>query len=149
VVLVDVHELDIVLANPVRFGTLEDEIDHIGGVFRLQGKDVATLGCAKHLGQRDQIDTQSDVAVTAVWGEALGFEQHGHESNVGIVHGLQRNSGIAEVEVAILDEVLDSIDHLAEREREKRVRMTFPRPGPAWPNSKNVRSYLLQEICLL
>jgi hypothetical protein len=31
---------------------------------------------------------------------------------VGVVHGLERNTGVIAVEVAVLDEVLDGVDDL-------------------------------------
>jgi hypothetical protein len=112
VLLVDVHELDIVLADPVGRAVLEDEVDDIGRILGLEGEDVVALGGAEHLCERAQVDTEGDVAVAAEGRKGLGPQQHGDEGNVGVVHGLQRNTRVIAVEIAVLDKVLDGVDNL-------------------------------------
>lgn len=116
VFLVNVHELDVILANPVGLRALEHELDNVRRVLRLQGQDIFILGGAEHLGQGDQVDTESDVAVAAVGRESLSLEHHRDESNVGVVHSLEGNAGVIAVEVAVLNEILDCIDDLRRRE---------------------------------
>lgn len=74
--LVDIHQLDIILAYPVGLRALEHEVNCVGGVLGLERQDVFVLGGPQNLGQRDQVDSQRDVAVAPVGGEALGAEQH-------------------------------------------------------------------------
>lgn len=107
--LVNIHQLDIVLAYPVRLRALEHEVDSIGRVIRLQRQHVLILSSPQHLGQRDQVDAQGDVAVAAVGREPFGAEQHGHQRHVRVVHRLQGDSGVIAVEVAILHQILNSV----------------------------------------
>jgi hypothetical protein len=112
VLLVNVHELDVVLADPVRRVVLEDQVDNIRRVLGLEGEDVIGLSCAQNLCERAKVDTEGDVAVASEGCESLGPQQHGDESDMGVVHGLQRDTRVIAVEVAVLDEVLDGIDDL-------------------------------------
>lgn len=64
--LVDIHELDIIFAYPVLVGRLEHNVDNIRCVFRLYAKDIFVLCCAENLGQGTKVDTESDVTVAAV-----------------------------------------------------------------------------------
>lgn len=111
--LVNVHKLDIVLAEAVGLGALEHQVNGIGRVLGLEGEDVFVLGGAEDLGQGEQVDAEGDVTVAAVGGEALSAEKHGDQGNVGVVHGLESDAGVIAVEVAVLDEVLDGVDDLA------------------------------------
>lgn len=113
VLLVDVHQLDIILAYPVGLRALEHEVNRVGGVLGLERQDIFVLGGPQNFGQRDQVDSQRDVTVAAVGGEAIGAEQHGDQGNVGVVHGLEGDSGVIAVEVAVLDEVFDGVGDLA------------------------------------
>lgn len=110
--LVDIHELDIILAETVGLGALEHEVDGIGRVIRLERQDVFVLGGAQHLGQGDQVDTQGDVAVAPVGREPLCLQQHRHQRHVRVVHGLEGDPRVIAVEVAILNQVLDGVDDL-------------------------------------
>lgn len=110
--LVNVHELDVVLAESVALGALENKVDNIGRVLCLERKDVLILRATKDFGERGKVDTESEVAVAAEGREGLGLEHHGDEGNVGIVHGLERDTGVIAVEVAVLNEIFDGIDDL-------------------------------------
>ena len=110
--LIDVHKLNIILAQPIAFATLKDQVDHIRSIFRLQGQNVFVLGASEHLHERGEIDAERDVAVAAERGEGFGFEHHGDESDVRVVHGLEGDAGVIAVEVAVLDEVFDGVDDL-------------------------------------
>ena len=63
--LVNVHELDVVLAQPVALLALKDHVDHVGRVLGLEGEDVLVRGAAEHLCERGQVDAERDVAVAA------------------------------------------------------------------------------------
>ena len=110
--LVDIHQLDIVLAYPVRLRALEHQVHGIRRVVGLQSQHILVLSSPQDLGQRDQIDAQGDVAVAAVGREPFGAEQHGHQRHVRVVHGLQGDSGVIAVEVAVLHEILDGVGDL-------------------------------------
>lgn len=110
--LIDIHELDVILANPVRRVVLEDEVHNIRRILSLDGENVLVLGSAEHFGERAKIDTEGDVAIAAERCEGFGAQQHGYESNVGVVHGLEGNARVIAVKVAVLDKVLDCVDNL-------------------------------------
>ena len=44
--LINVHELDVVFAQPVAFCAFEHKVDDIGRVFCLQRQDVFVLGAS-------------------------------------------------------------------------------------------------------
>ena len=111
--LVDVHELDVVLAYPVTVRAFKHHVHNIWRIFSLQRKDVLILRAAKHLLQRREVDAERDVAITAERREGLRLEHHGNEGDVGVVHGLQGDARVIAVEVAILDQILDRIDNLS------------------------------------
>lgn len=110
--LVNVHELEIVLVQPVRLRALEHEVDHVGRVVGLDGQDIFILSGAEHLGQGDEVDAEGDVSVASVRGEGFGEELHRDQRHVGVIHGLEGNAGIIAVKVAVLHEVSDGIDNL-------------------------------------
>jgi hypothetical protein len=110
--LVNVHELDVVLADPVLATRLEHDIDDIGGVFRLYVENIIVPCCAEDLGQGAKVNTESDVSIAAVARKSVGLERHRDEGYVGVVHGLKVDTGIIAVEVAVLHKVFDSINHL-------------------------------------
>ena len=112
VLLVNVHELDIVLANPVALGALEDQVDDIGSVLGLEGEDVFVLCATEDFCEGGKVDAEGEVTVAAEGREGLGLEHHGNEGDVRVVHGLERNAGVIAVEVAVLHEVLDGVDDL-------------------------------------
>jgi hypothetical protein len=82
VLLVNVHQLDVVLADSVALGALEDEVDDIRRVLGLEGQDVLVLSGTENLLQRDEVDAEGDVAVAAEGREGVGLEQHGDEGDV-------------------------------------------------------------------
>jgi hypothetical protein len=112
VLLVNVHQLQVVLAQPVVLAVLEDEVEHVGRVVGLDRQDVLVLGRAQDLGEGAEVDAQRNVAVAAKGREALGLEHHRHERDVRVVHGLQRDARVVAVEVAVLHQVLDGVDDL-------------------------------------
>lgn len=86
--LVNVHELDVVLAQTIALAAFKHEIHHIRRIFRLQGEDVLILRAAENFHERRQVDTERKIAVAAKWGEGFSFEHHGHEGDMGVIHGL-------------------------------------------------------------
>lgn len=110
--LIDVHQLDIILGHAVALGALEREVDNVRRIFRLHGQDVLVLRALEHLGQRAEVDAEGDVAVAAEGREGFGLEHHGDEGDVGVVHGLEGDAGVIAVEVAVLDEVFDGVNDL-------------------------------------
>lgn len=110
--LVNVHQLDVVFAQPVRLGTLKHQINDIWRVIRLQSQDIFILSSAEDLSQGDKVDTDRDVAVTAIGGEPFSLQKHGHKRNVGVVHSLKGDSGVIAIEVAVLYEILNGVDDL-------------------------------------
>lgn len=110
--LVDIHELDIILADAVRSIVLKHQIDDIRRILRLDSQDIIVLRRPQDLGERAKIDAERDVAVASKGRERLGTQQHGHEGDVGVVHSLQGDARVVAVEIAVLDEVLDCVDHL-------------------------------------
>ena len=110
--LIDIHKLDIVLAQSIAFTALKHQIDDIRRVFRLQRQNILVLRTPQHLHQRGEIDAEGDVAVAAEGREGFGFEHHGDEGDVGVVHGLEGDARVIAVEVAVLDEIFDGVDDL-------------------------------------
>lgn len=110
--LINIHELEVVLADAVVLAALKDNVEHVGRILGLERQDILVLGSAQHLGQRGQVETQGDVAVAAVRGEALSLEHHGYEGHVRVVHGLEGDARVIAVKVAVLDEVLDGVNDL-------------------------------------
>jgi hypothetical protein len=112
--LINIHKLDIILAYPITIGALEDKIDNIGSIFGLESEDIVALSRPKDLLKGGEVDAEGDVAVAAEGGEAFGFEHHGDEGDVRVVHGLESDAGVIAIKVAVLDEILDGVNHLLE-----------------------------------
>lgn len=110
--LINVHELNVVLAQPVALCALEDQVDDIRRVLGLEGEDVFVLCAAQDFCEGGKVDAEREVAVAAEGREGFGLEHHRDEGDVGVVHGLEGNAGVIAVEVAVLHEVLDGIDDL-------------------------------------
>jgi hypothetical protein len=112
VLLINVHELDIILAQSVALSALEDQVDDIRRVLGLEGQDVFVLCAAQDFCEGGEVDAERKVAVAAEGREGFGLEHHGDKGDVGVVHGLERDSGVIAVEVAVLHKILDGIDDL-------------------------------------
>lgn len=110
--MVDIHELEVVLRDPVVLGALEQQVQAVGRVLGLEREHVVVLRRPEHLGQRREVDAQRDVAVAAEGREGVGTEGHGHEGDVRVVHGLEGDAAVIAVEVAVLHQVLDGVDDL-------------------------------------
>lgn len=116
--LINIHQLDIVFAQPIALTGLEYKVDDIWRIFRLQRQDVVVLCSAQNFRKRRQIDAECDVAVASEGREHLGFEHHRDEGNMGVVHGLKGETAVIAVEVAVLDKILDCVDNLVEMSAE-------------------------------
>ena len=110
--LIDIHELDVVLAQAVALAALKHQVHNVRCILRLQCQDVFVLGASQHLHQRAEVDAEGNVAVTAEGGEGLGFEHHGDEGDVRVIHSLEGNTGVIAVEVAVLNQIFDGINDL-------------------------------------
>ena len=80
--LINVHKLDIILAQPVAFTAFKHQVDNIWGVVCLERQDVFILGASKHFHKGAQVDAEGNVAIAAEGGEGFGFEHHGDKGNV-------------------------------------------------------------------
>ena len=110
--LVNVHQLDVIFADSVVLRVLKDKVQAIWCILGLQCDHVFILGTSENLCEGIQVDSKSNVAVAAVWGETVGSEKHGYQGNMGIVHCLESDTSVIAVEVAILDEILHGLDDL-------------------------------------
>lgn len=113
--LIDVHKLDIILADTIGRRALKDQVDNIRRILRFQGQNVVALRGLEHLGERNEVHAEGNVAVAAVRRETFGLEHHGDESDMGVVHGLEGNAGVIAIEVAVLHEIFDCFDDLRRR----------------------------------
>jgi hypothetical protein len=111
--LVDIHQLDVIFAQAICLCALEHEVHYVGGIFSLKGQDIVVLCSSEDFGQGVEVDTEGKVSVATKGREAFCLQHHRDKGNVGIVHCLERDSGVIAVEVAILHEIFDSIDHLS------------------------------------
>lgn len=110
--LVNVHQLKVVLRNSVVLAVLKNQAQRIGRVLGLERHHILILCRPENLLQRNKVDSERDVSVTAVESESFRLKVHGDKRDVGVVHSLELDSGVIAVEVAVLDEVLDGIDDL-------------------------------------
>ena len=110
--LINIHELQIIFAQSVTIGVLENQVEHIRRVFSLEGQDILVLGSTKDFCKGGKVHPQSYVTVAAVWGEAFGLEHHRNEGHVGVVHGLEGDTRVIAVEVTVLDQILNRINDL-------------------------------------
>ena len=118
--LINIHELDIILAYTVALWALKNQVDNIWRILRLQCEDILVLSTAENLCERGEVDTEGDITVAAVWREGLGLQHHRDERDVGVVHSLERDPGVIAIEVAVLDQVLDGIDNLKSNQNKSR-----------------------------
>ena len=136
--LINVHQLDVILAQSVRLAALEDQVDHIRSIFSLEGEDIFILRGAEDLRQGVEVDAKGNVAVTSVGGEHFGFEHHRDEGDVGVVHGLESHARVIAVEVTILDEIFDGIDDLLQTSELFSIYRGEFAPSSGWPPALNV-----------
>jgi len=83
--------------------TLEHQVQHIGGVIRLDGQDVLVLSSTENFCKGGKVNTEGNVTIASIWGEAFGLEHHGDERDVGVVHSLKGDTGVIAVKVAVLN----------------------------------------------
>lgn len=110
--LIDIHQLQIILAQSITLTALKDQVKNIWCVFCLDSQDILVASGAEHFRKRGEVETKRNVAIASVGGEAFCLQHHGDERDVGVVHCLEGDTGIIAVEVAILDEIFDGIDDL-------------------------------------
>jgi hypothetical protein len=114
VLLINIHQLDVIFTETVGLGGLEDEVDNIRRIFSLESEDIVILRSSKDLGQGSEVDTESNVAIAAEGSEHLSLQHHRYQSDVGVVHSLERDAGVIAIEVAVLNEIFNSIDDLCQ-----------------------------------
>lgn len=64
--LINIHQLDIILADPITARALKRQVDAIRRVLRLQRQNIVVLRRPQDFGQGVQVDAERDVAVAAV-----------------------------------------------------------------------------------
>lgn len=74
--LINIHQLQVILAQPVTLAALELEVENIRSILRLKSQDIFVLSSAKNFSERGKVDTESYIAIAAVGREALGLEHH-------------------------------------------------------------------------
>lgn len=124
--LINVHELDVILADPVCCLVLENKVDNIGRILGLERENILALGCAQDLCQGAKIDAESNVTVAAEGRKGLRPQQHGDEGDVRVVHGLERDARVIAIKVAVLDKVFDGVDNLAHRQMDVKTSWEDP-----------------------
>ncbi len=110
--LINIHKLQVILAQPIALAALENQVQNIWCILSLDCQNILVLGGTQDFCEGSEVDTESNVTVASVGGEGLCFEHHGDERDVRVVHSLESDAGVIAVEVAILNEVLDCIYHL-------------------------------------
>jgi len=110
--LVDVHELEVILGDSVVGLALEHQVENVGRILSLEGQDVIVLGSAEDLGEGGEVNAEGNVAIAAERFKAFCLEQHSDQGDVAVIHGLEGDAAVIAVEVAVLHEVLDRIDDL-------------------------------------
>jgi hypothetical protein len=111
-VLVDIHQLDIILADPVLFRRLKHQIDRIWRVFSLERQYVAGLGSFQDFCERGQVDPEGDVAVAAERGKGFGAEHQSDQSYMGVVHGLHGDARVIAVKINVHYQWANGLNHL-------------------------------------
>jgi hypothetical protein len=74
--LINIHKLQVILAQSITLAALEDQIKNIRRVLGLDGQDIFILGGAENFCKGGEVDTKSYVAVASVGGETLCLEHH-------------------------------------------------------------------------
>lgn len=110
--LINVHEFDVIFAQSIAFAALKHQVYKIGVVLRLQCENVLILRTSQDLHEGTEVDAEGNIPVASERREGFCFEHHGHEGDVRIIHGLQGDARVIAVKVAILDEILDGVDNL-------------------------------------
>jgi hypothetical protein len=74
--LVNIHKLQVILAQSITLAALKHQIKNIRRVLSLDGQDIFILGGAENFCKGGEVDTKSYVAVASVGGETLCLEHH-------------------------------------------------------------------------
>jgi hypothetical protein len=110
--LINVHKFDVIFAQSVCLAALEYQVHDVWGIFGLQREDVLILRRFQDFRKGGQIDAEGKVAIATEGREAFGFEYHGDEGNVGVVHRLKCNARIIAIEITVLNQIFDGVDDL-------------------------------------
>lgn len=80
--LINIHKLDVILADSIVLGVLKDQIQRIRRIGSLEGEDILVLGGAEDFGEGVQVDSESNVAVASVWRKPFMGKLHRDEGDV-------------------------------------------------------------------
>lgn len=71
VLLIDIHEFQVILAQSITLAALEHHVENIWRIICLECQNILILGSAENLCKGGKVDTKSDVTIASVWGESL------------------------------------------------------------------------------
>ena len=132
VLLVEIHQLHLVVGHFLLVGGLKHEGDGVRLVLGLDGDDVI-IRCAperemleiKHtldvsnlledLVHAVEIHPHGELPVAPEPVEAISSETDGDEGDVGVVHSLQLDAAVAAVPGRLLQQLLDRVQHLLQK----------------------------------
>ena len=87
--LVEVHQLHLVVGDLLLVGRLEHEGDGVGLVLRLDRDNVVGVGALQDLAHAAEVHAHGELAVATELVEPVGPQGHGHQGDVAVVHGLE------------------------------------------------------------
>jgi len=102
------------VGNAILPWTLEHQRQRVTIVLGFQRDDIVITRALQNLPHVRGVESQADWPVAPEVVEAAGTQTHGHEGDVGVVHGLDGHLVVGAVDVGLLDEVLQSLDELLE-----------------------------------
>merc|ERR1740139_798501 len=114
VLLVEGDEVHGELGDTLGLGVLEDQLQVAWVILSLKGDRVLRIGQLHDLGQGRNAETKYHGSVSTVVLEALRGEVERDERDVGSVHGLEGQTGCADVNVDFADNILDGFDDFLE-----------------------------------
>ena len=130
--LVQVHQLHLVVGHFLLVRGLEHEGDGVRLILGLDGDDVVIRGTPNRdtlkiiiilvspnlledLRHAVQIHPHGKLPVTTETVEAISSQTDGDERDVGVVHGLQLDAAVATVPGRLFQQLLDRVQHLLQK----------------------------------
>jgi hypothetical protein len=74
--LINIHKLQIILAQSIALAALKHQIENIRRVLSLDSQDIFILGGTENFCEGSKVDTKSHVAIASIRGETLCLEHH-------------------------------------------------------------------------